>query len=183
MVDCVTKRAARASAGGDACVCGKQTVEDVECFVAVRESYYWLGMREDVQAYLYNKEGVCEDAREAGGRRRSSWIGGDEHNKLRALRSSIRPGEFVWLWDDRRSGSTGGNWQGPYQVLTKLPGGSVRIQRAESCRARVVHVGRLALYEGLERKPWECSTPVVTHEEGPSVHKKVRQTGGPKGEV
>ena len=151
--------------------------------LAVRESYYWLGMREDVRAYLYRKEGVWEDTMEAGRKRYSSRVGKDEHNRSRALRSSVGPGEFVWLWDDRESGSTGGNWQGPYQVLARLPGGSVRIQRAKDCRARVVQANRVALYRGRDLKPWESSTPVVTREEGPSVHRKAVQTGDTRREV
>jgi hypothetical protein len=69
------------------------------------------------------------------------------------------------------------HWQGPFQVLKKLPGGAVRIQRTRDSRPMMVHVSRLMLCRGLELHRWDFKAPVVISEEGPLVHEGVVYTG------
>ena len=79
----------------------------------------------------------------------------------RTAESTIREGDFVWLFNPaRRKGVCSKlqlRWEGPYLVLKRLSDVVVRIQRSKSSKMRVVHVDRLKPYQGRPIETWNRS--------------------------
>ena len=69
---------------------------------------------------------------------------------IRANSTGFNPGDKVWLYNPRRtkgkSPKLQRDWEGPYQVVTRLNDVVYRIQRRPTTKMKIVNVIRLSPY-------------------------------------
>ncbi|UYV84336.1 K02A2.6-like [Cordylochernes scorpioides] len=75
----------------------------------------------------------------------------------RANHDGFRQNDLVWLFDPKRKKGLSPKlmpvWEGPYKIIKRINDLVYRIQRSSKSKAKVVHMGRLACYQG-DRTNW-----------------------------
>ncbi|UYV64922.1 K02A2.6-like [Cordylochernes scorpioides] len=75
----------------------------------------------------------------------------------RANHDGFRQNDLVWLFDPKRKKGLSPKlmpvWEGPYKIIKRINDLVYRIQRSSKSKAKVVHLGRLACYQG-DRTNW-----------------------------
>ncbi|UYV61692.1 K02A2.6-like [Cordylochernes scorpioides] len=75
----------------------------------------------------------------------------------RANHDGFRQNDLVWLFDPKRKKELSPKlmpvWEGPYKIIKRINDLIYRIQRSSKSKAKVVHLGRLACYQG-DRTNW-----------------------------
>ncbi|UYV61913.1 hypothetical protein LAZ67_1007048 [Cordylochernes scorpioides] len=141
----------------------------------VRERFYWVYYHEDVERWckecdrcaeskgpktrsrgvmrgllLETHELVGTKIRMAGHRMRTRYY-------QRANHDGFGQNDLVWLFHPKRkkgfSPELMAVWKGPYKIIKRINDLVYRIQRSSGSKAKVVHLGRLAFYQG-DRTNW-----------------------------
>ncbi|UYV62961.1 K02A2.6-like [Cordylochernes scorpioides] len=141
----------------------------------VRERFYWVYYHEDVERWckecdrcaagkgpktrsrgvmrgllLETHELVGTGIRMAGHRMRTRYY-------QRANHDGFGQNDLVWLFHPKRKKGLSPElmavWKGPYKIIKRINDLVYRVQRSSKSKAKVVHLGRLACYQG-DRTDW-----------------------------
>ncbi|UYV70389.1 K02A2.6-like [Cordylochernes scorpioides] len=79
------------------------------------------------------------------------------HYDLKANHEGFKENDLVWMFNQKRKRGLSPKltpmWEGPYKVVKRINDLVYRIQRSSKAKPRVVHLSRLALFQG-EQSEW-----------------------------
>ncbi|UYV62799.1 K02A2.6-like [Cordylochernes scorpioides] len=80
------------------------------------------------------------------------------HYDLKANHEGFKENDLVWMFNPKRKRGLSPKltpmWEGPYKVVKRINDLVYRIQRSSKAKPRVVHLSRLALFQG-EQSEWD----------------------------
>ncbi|UYV74972.1 K02A2.6-like [Cordylochernes scorpioides] len=112
----------------------------------------------EVAGYVNNLRGLLLETHELVGTKiRTASHRMKTRYDQRANHDGFRQNDLVWLFHpERKKGLSPGLmpvWEGPYKIIKRINDLVYRIQRSSKSKAKVVHLGRLACYQG-DRTNW-----------------------------